>query len=72
MKSTDEVEYLSQSKELIFINGLYVYPVYVRFISNLSSQEKIIYTFKENLGYQSGDRFTVTTYQRVIISMEKH
>lgn len=72
LKSTDEVEFLQQSDQLTYMNGLYVYPVYVRFITNLYTQEKIIFTLKKDLGLKSGDRLTITTYQRVIMSMEKH
>ena len=69
---TEEVEFLSKSNELCYINGLYVYPVYVRYISNLSAQDKVIFALKNDLHYEMGDKLTIVTYQRVIISAEKH
>ena len=68
----EEVEFLSKSDELCVINGLYVYPVYVRYMSNLNAQDKVIFTLKEDLPYEMGDKLTIVTYQRVIISAEKH
>ena len=72
LKSTDEVEFVKQGEELCYINGLYVYPVVVRYISNLTCQDKIIYTLKEQLHFQEGDKLTITTYQRILINAERH
>ena len=68
----EEVEFLSRSDELCYINGLYVYPVYVRYLSNLSAQDKVIFALNKDLHYEMGDKLTISTYQRVIISAEKH
>lgn len=72
IKSTDEVEVIKSSEELTYLNGLYVYPVLVKYIDNLLSQEKIIYSLNKELGYQEGDKLTITTYQRILIEAEKH
>lgn len=72
IKSTDEVMVVKSSEELTYLNGLYVYPVLVKYINNLSSQEKIIYSLSKELGYQEGDKLTITTYQRILIEAEKH
>ena len=72
LKSIDEVEFVNQSKDLCYVNGLYVYPVRMRFISNLEAKEKIIYTLEEKLNFQEGDKLTITTYQRILIHAEKH
>ena len=72
LKSVDEVEFVAQSKKLCYVNGLYVYALRVRFISNLEAKEKIIYTLKEKLNFQEGDKLTITTYQRILINAEKH
>lgn len=72
LKPTDEVEFLKQSEELCYINGLYVYPIYVRYKSNLNVQDKIIFSFNKNLGYEMGNKLTITTYQRVLVKAEKH
>ena len=69
---TEEVIYLKKSDELCYLNGLYVYPVFVKYVTNLSSQDKIIYTMDKDLDYVEGDKLTVTTYQRVLIKAEKH
>ena len=68
----EEVVYLKKSDELCYVNGLYVYPMIVRFISNLSEQEKIIYTFSQDFDLLEGDKLTITTYQRILIKAEKH
>ena len=72
LQPIEEVEFLSQSEELCYINGLYVYPVYVRYMTNLSAQDKVVYTLKEKLPFEMGDKLTIKTYQRVIIEAERH
>ncbi|MBP5574672.1 MAG: hypothetical protein J6X50_02885, partial [Bacilli bacterium] len=68
----EEVVFLKKSDEPCYLNGLYVYPLIVRFVSNLSQQDKIIYTLNKDLEYIEGDKLTITTYQRVLIKAEKH
>ena len=72
LKPTDEVMFMRQDSQMVRVNGLYVYPVHVKYVSNLDSQEKVIFSFKEHLRFEEGDKLTVTTYQRVLISAEKH
>lgn len=72
LQPVEEVEFLSQSEEVCYINGLYVYPVYVRYMTNLSAQDKVIFTLKDKLPFETGDRLTIKTYQRVIIDAERH
>ena len=68
----EEIIFIKQSDELSYVNGLYVYPVLVKYVSNLSEQEKIIYTLHKDLDLKEGDKLTVTTYQRILINAEKH
>ena len=73
LKPTDEVIFIKMSDELCYINGLYVYPLMVKYITNtLKEEDKIIFTLNKDLGYVEGDKLTVTTYQRIIIQAEKH
>lgn len=72
IKPTEEVEFLSKSDELCYINGLYVYPVYVRYAIGLNRIDKVIFTFKNNLKFEMGDKLTIVTYQRILIKAEKH
>ena len=72
IKSTDEIAFIKKSDELTYINGLYAYPVAVRYISNLESQDKIIYTLDKDLDLSEGDKLTITTYQRILVKAEKH
>ena len=72
LKSTDEVVFISKSDELCYVNGLYVYPLSVKYVSTLGSQDKIIFSLENNLNYQDGDKLTITTYQRILIEAEKH
>ena len=68
----DEIVFLKKSNELCYINGLYVYPLIVRYVSNLKEQDKIIYTLDKDLDLLEGDKLTITTYQRILIQAEKH
>ena len=72
IKPTDEVIFLASSDELAYVNGLYVYPLMVKYVSNLEEAEKIIYSFNKEINYEQGDKLTITTYQRIILKMEKH
>ena len=71
LQSTDEVIFIGKSDDLYFVNGLYVYSVFVRYVSTLGEQDKIIYTMN-NLEYQPNDKLTITTYQRILVKAEKH
>lgn len=72
LKSVEEVILLKKSDELHYVNGLYVYPLYVSSFDGLSTSDKIIYTFDDKLNYKFGDKLTITTYQRVLIVAESH
>ena len=72
IKPTDEVVFLKMSDELCFVNGLYVYAISIRYVSALDSQDKIIFSMSNDLGYSLGDKLTITTYQRILIKAEKH
>ena len=72
IQPVEEVEFLKKSDELCYINGLYVYPVYVRYAIGLNRQDKVIFAFKNDLNYEMGDKLTITTYQRILIKAEKH
>ena len=72
IKPTDEVIFIRKSDELCYVNGLYVYPIWVSYVGNLTKQEKIIYTLNGDLDYQSGDKLTITTYQRILVRAEMH
>lgn len=72
IKPTEEVEFIKKSDELCYINGLYVYPVYVRYFIGINCQDKVIFAFDNNLNYEMGDKLTITTYQRILIKAEKH
>lgn len=72
LKPTDEVELLQISHEPCYMNGLIVYPLFVKFISTLRSEDKIIYRLEEKINFEIGDKLTITTYQRILLSAEKH
>ena len=72
LKNEEEIVFLKQGDELCFVNGLYVYPIIVRYIYNLRCEDKTIFTLQEKLTFEQGDKLTITTYQRVLISAEKH
>ena len=72
LKSDEEVEFLKKSDELCYINGLYVYPLYVRYSNGLSKTDKVIFTIDNNLNFEMGDSLSITTYQRILIKAEKH
>ena len=72
LKPEEEVEFLKKSDELCYINGLYVYPLYVRYAIGLNRQDKVIFVTVNNLDYQMGDKLTIVTYQRILIKAERH
>lgn len=71
-QSTDEVIVIDTRDDLTYVNGLYVYPLFVKYVSNLEGTEKIIYSSNKDLGLTKGDKLTVTTYRRILVKMEKH
>ena len=72
LKANEEVEFLKKSDELCYINGLYAYPVYVRYSVGLSKTDKVIFVLTNDIGFEMGDNLTITTYQRILIKAEKH
>ncbi len=72
IQSNEEVEFLRKSDELCYINGLYVYPVYVRYAIGLNRIDKVIFAFDNKVDFEMGDKLTITTYQRILIKAEKH
>ena len=69
---TEEVEYLGRSDEMVYMNGLYVYPIYLKYHEGLVSKDKTIYTLNDKLSYKEGDKLTITTYQRILIEAVYH
>lgn len=72
LKSTDEVVFIKKEDEPKLINGLYVYPLKVCYKEGIEDINKIIYTLNNDLKYESGDKLTIETYQRILIKAEKH
>ena len=72
LKANDEVEFIRQDNELQLVNGLYVYPLYVKYFEGINTEEKIIFTLADKINFQEGDKLTITTYQRVLIKAERH
>ena len=72
IKPVEEVEFLKKSDEVCYMNGLYLYPIYVRYFIGINCQDKVIFAFSNDLGYEMGDKLTIETYQRVLIKAEKH
>ena len=71
LKAVEEVEVLRKGDELTMVNGLYVYPLYIRCFAGLDSRDKIVYSLEE-VNYQEGDKLTITTYQRILVKAESH
>lgn len=72
LKDESEVIFVKASDKYEYINGVYVYPVFVKYVSNLTSQDKIIFTFKDKLPYKEGDKLSIKTYQRILLKAELH
>ena len=72
LKSNDEVIFIKKEDEPRLVNGLVVYPVKLKYKDGLEEVEKTIFTINENLNYESGDKLTIETYQRILIKAEKH
>ena len=71
IKPVEEVEFIRQEKVLFPVNGLYVYPIRVRFLIGINQTEKMIYSL-DQLDCVEGDKFTIETYQRILIKADKH
>ena len=72
LKPVDEVEFVKIENKLSYVNGLYVYPVYVRYAIGLNRIDKVIFAFNNDIDFEMGDSLTITTYQRILIKAEKH
>ena len=72
LKSEDEVVFIAVRDTLERVNGVYVYPMYVTYVTNLDRQDKIIYTFKKELPFRKGDKLTIKTYQRILLKADLH
>ena len=72
IKPIEEVEFIKKSDELCYINGLYVYPVYVRYAIGLNRIDKVIFAFNNDINFEMGDLLIITTYQRILLKAEKH
>ena len=71
IKPVEEVEFIRQEKVLFPVNGLYVYPIRVRFLIGINQTEKMIYSL-DQLDCVEGDKLTIETYQRILIKADKH
>jgi len=72
LRPIEEVEFINKSEELCYINGLYVYPLSVRYIQGIDKQDKVIFATSKDLDFKEGDKLTITTYQRILIKAESH
>lgn len=72
LQSTDEVIVVEGLGEVEYVNGLYAYPFYVKYKTNLDGTDKIIYTTNKDLKISKDDKLTITTYRRILVKMEKH
>lgn len=68
----EEVVFIKTNGDITYLNGLYVYPIVVKYHEGLKEKDKTIYSLKEDLNYQEGDKLRITTYQRIIIKVEHH
>lgn len=72
LKAEEEVEVIKKSDEISYVNGLYVYPLFIRTLEGLEKVDKIIFTFDNSINFEPGDKLSITTYQRILVKAEKH
>lgn len=72
LKANDEVEFISKGDELQLVNGLYVYPLNLKYFEGINEEDKVIYSLTNDIHFQQGDKLTITTYQRILIKAERH
>ena len=72
IQKVDEVEFIGKSNELTYVNGLYVYPLKVKYIDGINTEEKTIYVESKELDFNKGDKLTISTYQRILLKADKH
>ena len=72
LTQSGEVVFMSKENNLSQINGLYVYPLHVKYKEGLNEEEKIIFSIDENINFEEGDKLTISTYQRILLKAERH
>lgn len=72
VKATEEVEVIKIDDALTLVNGLYVYPIYIKSFNGLDVTEKTVYTLDKNYKFLVGCKYTFVTYQRIVIEADNH
>lgn len=72
IKEESEVIFIEEIKDLTYVNGLYVYPIRVKYLLGISEEEKIIYTLEDKLDFNKGDKLSISTYQRILLKADKY
>ena len=72
VKAIEEVQVIKKDDELIYVNGLYVYPLHIRYFDGLNVVKKVIYVLDDSDIYEPEEKLTITTYQRILIHAENH
>lgn len=72
LKEEAEVEFIAKRGDICRVNGLYVYPIHVRYLLGITEEDKIIYSFSDNWDLEPGEKLTISTYQRIILKADSH
>ena len=72
VKAIEEVQVIKKDDELTYVNGLYVYPLHIRYFDGLNVVNKVIYVLDDSDIYEPEEKLTITTYQRILIHAESH
>ena len=72
VKAIEEVQVIKKDDELTYVNGLYVYPLHIRYFDGLNVANKVIYVLDDSDIYEPEEKLTITTYQRILIHAESH
>ena len=72
VKAIEEVQVIKKDDELTYVNGLYVYPLHIRYFDGLNVINKVIYILDDSDIYEPEEKLTITTYQRILIHAESH
>ena len=72
LKDNAEIIFMKAGEMIEYVNGVYVYPLFVKYVSNLTTEDKIIFSFKKDLPYKEGDKLSIKTYQRILLKADLH
>lgn len=70
IKVTDIVKIKSIDNEIKEVNGFDCYPMHITVFDGIDEADKTVYVFDRNININKKDKLSLTSYQRIVISIE--